>query len=303
MTSPDPAGAAMTDAAETTPAPTGTRNRVVVGVDDSDPSRVALDLAVAEAELRHRPLHLVHADPFGLAAHSDAGPLPDEPGYGIGEARARPRAAAPRITVTGEVARGFPQPVLIAASREAELIVIGDRRLGAVARALNDTVAGEVTLRASCPTLVARAAAAPDGPVVVGVDGSGDAQAAVGFAAAEADLRGCAVLVVHAWTRPGPHRPGSALPVDLATDSVRAGAERLLSESIAGWPAKFPGVDFQRLLVHGHPRQALMDAGQSAGLLVVGSRGRTEPPVWELGSVSRYLLHHAPCPLVVVPRH
>lgn len=282
---------------------TRARNRIVVGVDDTDQNRIAVDLAIAEAVLRRRPLHLVHADPFGQPAHSDTGPLPDEPGYGLLEAMARIRTLAPQIAATGEVVRGFPQPVLIAASREAELIVIGDRRLGALARALNDTVAGEVTLRASCPTLVARTAGTPDGPIVVGVDGSGDSQAAVGFAAAEADLRGCPVLVVHAWTRPGPHRPGSVSPVDLHADSVRSRAERLLSETTVGWHEKYPGVDFRHWLPHGHPRQALMDAGHTAGVLVVGTRGRTEPPVVELGSVSRYLLHHAPCPLVIVPRH
>lgn len=281
---------------------TRTRHRIVVGVDDSAASRVAVDAAATEAAIRGRPLHIVHADPFGRAAQSDTGTLPDEPGYGVLDAMARARAAA-RIDVTGEVARGFPQPVLIAASRTAELVVIGDRGLGAVGRALYDTVAGEVTTRAYCPVLVARAADAPDGPVVVGVDGSADSQSALAFAAAEADLRGCAALVVHAWTRPGPHAPGSVLPLDLDTDSVRAGAERLLSETTVGWAEKYPGVHFQHALVHGHPRQALLEAGQDAGLLVVGARGRTTPPVTDLGSVSQYLLHHAPCPLVVVPRH
>ncbi|GAA2004690.1 universal stress protein [Catenulispora subtropica] len=281
---------------------TSRRNRIVVGVDDSDQSRIAVEAAAAEALLRHRPLHLVHADPFGRAARSDTGPLPDEPGYGLLDGVQRARAAAPGIPVSGEVVPGFPQPVLVDQSREAELVVIGDRGLNALARGVYDTVAGEVTLRASCPVLVARTADTPDGPVVVGVDGSPDAQAALGCAAAEADLRGCAVLVVHAWSRPGPHVPGSVLPVDLATDSVRARAERLLSETTVGWHEKYPGVDFRRALVHGHPRQALMEAGRSASLVVVGTRGRTEPPVWELGSVSRYLLHHSTYQLIVVRR-
>ncbi|NUR29233.1 MAG: universal stress protein, partial [Catenulispora sp.] len=111
---------------------TTTRNRIVVGVDGSGESRVAVDAAAAEAVLRNRPLHIVHADPFGLPAHSDSAPLPDEPDYGVNAALARARAGAPGIAVTAEVARGFPQPVLVAASRAAELVVIGDRRLGAI---------------------------------------------------------------------------------------------------------------------------------------------------------------------------
>ena len=281
---------------------TRTRNRIVVGVDDSEASRIAVEAAAAEAVLRACPLHVVHADPFGAAVRPGAGALADEAGHVLTDAVARARAAAPGITVTGELARGFPQPVLIDASREAELVVVGDRRLGTLTRAMHDTIAGEVTLRAYCPVLVALTADAPDGPIIVGVDGSADAQAAMGFAAAEADLRRRAVLVVHAWTRPGPWMPGSMLPLDLDTDSVQAGAQRLLSEASVGWREKYPGVDFRLSLTHGHPREALMTAGRDAPLLVVGSRGRTTPLIPELGSVTQYLLHHAPCSLAVVPR-
>ncbi|GAA1971301.1 universal stress protein [Catenulispora subtropica] len=275
----------------------------MVGVDDSEASRIAVRAACAEAILHHCPLHIVHADPFGEPTHSAAGPLPDVQGYGLVDALTRAREATARIAVTGEVARGFPEPVLIAMSRQAELVVIGHRGLGALARALFDTVGSEVTRRAGCPVLVARAPDLPDGPVVVGVDGSPDSQAAAEFAVVEAGMRGCAVHVMHVWSRPGPHAPGSVLPVDLDAESVQAGAERLLSETMAGWGDAYPDVDIQHSLVHGHPRQVLTEAAASASLLVVGARGRTTPPVPGLGSVSRHLLHHAACSLAVVPRH
>ncbi|MEY9928056.1 nucleotide-binding universal stress UspA family protein [Catenulispora sp. GP43] len=263
--------------------------RVVVGVDDSDNSLIALDAAAAEAALRRRPLHVVHADPF---AGSAAEGLP-EPGLWVDRAVRRAGAGHPELTVTGEVARGFPQAVLVGASRDAELVVIGDRGLGALARALAETVAGALVLKTSCPVLVTRGLGDPGGPIAVGVDGSAVSQSAVGFAFAEADLRGRRLAVVHAWTRPEPHLPGVVV-------SVRIGAERLVSEASAGWCEKYPDVLVSDVLVHGLPRHALIDAGESASLMVVGARGRTMPA--GLGSVSRHLVYRAPCPVVVVPR-
>jgi nucleotide-binding universal stress UspA family protein len=277
--------------------------RVIVGVDDTDNSVVALDAAAAEAALRRRPLHVIHADPFATAASTTTGPLPDEPGRWVTRAMERAAATHPGLTVTGEVARGFPQPVLVEASRDAELVVIGDRGLGALARALVETVAGGLTVRAACPVLVTRGLGDPAGAIAVGVDGSPYSEAAVGFAFAEADLRAHRLTLVHAWSLPGPRKPGAVLPIDLDATSVRAGAERMMAEVSAGWREKYPGVRARNLLVHGHPREALTEVGQAESLIVVGTRGRTVPEVPQLGSVSRHLLYHAPCPIVVVPRH
>lgn len=281
---------------------TGMARRVVVGVDDSDNSLFALDAAASEAALRHAPLHVVHADPFATATDGIAGPLPGAAGRWVNRAVERARGAYPHLDVTGEVVRGFPQAVLAGASRDADLVVVGDRGLGAVARAMLETVAGALVLRAACPVLVTRGVADPAAPILVGVDGSADSQAAVAFAFGEADLRGSRLTVVHAWTRPGHRAPGAVMPLDFAASSVRDQAERLVSEASAGWREKYPDVATRHLLLHGHPRQALAEAGQGASLLVVGTRGRTTPPVEGIGSVSRHLVYRAPCPIVVVPR-
>jgi len=280
---------------------TGPGPVVVVGVDDSDNSLVAVDAAATEAALRHLPLHIVHADPFESAADTTGGPLPGEPGRCVNRAMERAQAAHPDLEVIGEVARQFPQPALVKASSDAELVVIGDRGLKAVARALLDTVAGGLVRQASCPVLVTRGLGVPDGPIVVGVDGSPNSQAAVGFAFAEADLHSRPLMIVHAWSRPGPHQPGSPLPRDFDATSIQAGAERLLSEATAGRPEEYPDVGFSHRVVHGHARQALIAAGTEASLVVVGAHGRRLPPLPEPGSVTRHLVYHAPCPLVVVP--
>jgi nucleotide-binding universal stress UspA family protein len=276
--------------------------RVVVGVDDTDTSLTALDAAAAEAALRRQPLHVVHADPFATAATTAAGPLPEEPGRWVTRAMERASAAHPDLTVTGEVARGFPQAVLLEASHDAGLVVIGDRGLGLLSRALLETVAGGLTLRAACPVLVTRGPGTPNGAIAVGVDGSPYSEAALGFAFAEAQLRGRRVILVNAWSRPGPRGAGTVLPIDFDAMSVRARAERMVSELAAGWREKYPDVKVRSMVVHGHPREALTEIGQAVSLMVVGTRGRTMPQAPQLGSVSRHLLYHAPCPVVIVPR-
>lgn len=280
---------------------TGPAHGIVVGVDDSDNSLVAVDAAALEAALRHLPLHVVHADPFESAADTTAGPLPMEAGRCVNRAMERALAVRPGLLVTGEMVRDFPQPALTRASWDAELVVIGDRGLTAVARALLDTVAGSLVRHASCPILITRGIGTPDGPIVVGVDGSPASQAAVAFAFAEADLRGRPLTLVHAWSRPGPHPPGSPLPLDFDARSLQAGAERLVSEVAVGLHEKYPDVRTRHWVPHEHPRQALIEAGGQACLLVVGAHGRAVPPVPEPGSVSRYLVYHAPCPVVIVP--
>jgi nucleotide-binding universal stress UspA family protein len=93
--------------------------------------------------------------------------------------------------------------------------------------------------------------------------------------------------------RPVTHLTGAAA-------SVRIEAERLAAEASAGWCEKYPDVVVSDVLVHGHPRHALIEAGESASLMVVGIRGRSMPA--GLGSVSRHLVYRAPCPVVVVSR-
>lgn len=277
-------------------------NRIVVGVDETEGALAAVDVAATEAALRGRPLHIVYADPFATPDSTTAQRLPDdESGRLVSAAMARARATEPGIIVTGEVARGFAQPVLIAESRVAELVVVGHRDAGALDRLLTEPVAAEVEVGTACPLMMVRGTVEGDGPVVVGVDGSPSSQAAVAFAFAEADLRERRLVMVHAWSLPGPHAVDGTLPVDFVTGSVAAGAQRLVAEAAAGWREKYPTVSVEEAVVHGHPRQVMTETANGASLIVVGIRGRTERPIIRLGSVSRHLLHHAPCPVAIVP--
>ena len=126
--------------------------------------------------------------------------------------------------------------------------------------------------------------------IVVGIDGSEDGQRALAWAIDEARARGGAVEVVHVWTWLG----ASTIEAD-----TRQLARETLDVSVA--KAETDGVDVRARLIEGRPVASLVGAAKGADLLVVGSRGHGGLAATVLGSVSTGVVHHAPCPIVVVP--
>ena len=144
------------------------------------------------------------------------------------------------------------------------------------------------------------------GTIVVGVDESAAAHAALRFAAEEAGLRGARLVAVHAWTyfaAPGIGEPGMAMPegdVPGLLEAEREAAEKRLRRAI---DEAFPGgsqVEVEARLVDSDAAHALLSQGAGADLIVVGSRGRGDIASALLGSVSSHVVHHADCPVVVV---
>jgi nucleotide-binding universal stress UspA family protein len=142
------------------------------------------------------------------------------------------------------------------------------------------------------------------GRIVVGVDGSEHAAAALRWAQAEALIRGAPLVAVHAWTWVPPPPLGApdllAVPVgDVAGDLEveEAAAGRVLDDALAGAD---PALTIERRLVEGDPAEALLGEAGSDDLLVVGSRGHGGIKTALLGSVSNHVIQHAPCPVVVV---
>ena len=143
------------------------------------------------------------------------------------------------------------------------------------------------------------------GVIVVGVDSSDGAKAALWFALEEAKLRGARLRAVHAW-----HYPSIGVPAIEASGQPLFGVE--FADLQRGAEASFqaalreaipdPGeVDVEHRVVEGSAAVALVEESRGADLLVVGSRGLGGFRGLLLGSVGQQLAHHAACPVVIVP--
>lgn len=136
--------------------------------------------------------------------------------------------------------------------------------------------------------------------IVVGVDGSSHAQAALRFAVAEARLRGATVEAVMAWHLP--YYGGVAgMPLPLDSEGIERSYRAELDQAVARADAGGLAAPIERHLVEGTPAGVLIDASKGASLLVVGSRGRGGFVGLLLGSVSQQVAAHARCPVVIVP--
>ena len=135
--------------------------------------------------------------------------------------------------------------------------------------------------------------------IVVGVDHSDGAKAALRFALGEAELRQTSLRVVHAWQLgyvAASFIPGSYPEFGDELDELRDAAEATLHEIVPT-----PGaVEIERRVVEGAPSAVLVDESRDAELLVVGSRGLGGFSGLLLGSVSQQCAHHAACPVVIV---
>lgn len=136
--------------------------------------------------------------------------------------------------------------------------------------------------------------------IVVGVDGSQNSRDALRWAVAEAALRDARVLTVHAFVAQQTVTAyGGLYVMELDFESLREAARELLEKAIEEVAPDAP-MEIVQIVTEGAPAAVLVAAAKDASLLVVGSRGRGGFKGLLLGSVSQQVVHHAPCPVVVV---
>ncbi|CCK32498.1 UspA domain-containing protein [Streptomyces davaonensis JCM 4913] len=284
---------------------------VVVGVDGSESSLSAVEIAAREAALRGVGLRLVHA--FGWPSlHVPPRVPPWSPASAgvrelidgtLTEAERRAHTIAPHLDIAREVVVGEPLMVLELETRTASLAVVGSRGLSRFGSLLLGSTAGHLAAHGRCPVLIVRGRPEPAGPVLLAVDGSPRSEAAVEFAFAHASLHGTGLLALHAWntrTERVYDSPGDPPFVTYDEDRLHDEEERVLAEALGGLGEKYPDVEVERRLVRGRIRHTLIEATAEAGLVVVGARGRGGFTGLLLGSVSQAVLHHAECPVAVV---
>jgi nucleotide-binding universal stress UspA family protein len=294
----------------------GGRDRIVVGVDGTLESRHAATWGLDEAVHRKEAVELVHAyeyPPPLLPFYDSATELGEDHLREVArEAMSREVAdtiaSGPGVPVTGEVREGPPIQVLLDVARGARMLVVATRGTGPLGELVVGSTGTALAGQAACPVVVVPSpketpAQGGPGPVVVGVDGSPHGQGALRQALEEAALHGLPLVVVHAW-----HQVPGGLSVSAAEQRRRfrpdeVSHELLVSEALAGAAQRFPEVAVTAWVRQDHPVRALLETarGRDASLLVVGARGSGGYPGMALGSVALGVLHHATCPVCVVP--
>ena len=279
--------------------------KIVVGTDGSPSGTTAVRWAAGVAERGGRPLHVVvayHWQVPGRWYGIGSGPIAAEERAGAiaAAATAEARSAAPHVEVTNSLVLGDPAPVLLDAAEGASMLVVGNRGRGGFGGLLLGSVGVHVATHARCPVAVVRGRPEnPFGPVVVGVDGSAPADAAVALAFEQAADRRCPVHAVRAQTVPLPPLRVGLPPITHEPTRVRNELRRQLVQQLAGWCAKYPDVAADCEVVTGSPGAVLVDESRRAQLVVLGIRGRGSRGGFLPGGVGPRVLHHAQCPVLI----
>jgi nucleotide-binding universal stress UspA family protein len=282
---------------------------IIVGVDGSPASDAAVSWAAHDAVMRGVPLTLMHVQDPVSRTWSQAKELEEVAGWQKAEGRGILANASKiahdiandtsQITINGELQFSAPGPTLVDRSEDAELIVVGTDGRGALARGLLGSISSGLVRHARCPVAVIhdvepRIPHPTNAPVLVGVDGSSASELATEIAFDEASRRRVGLIALHAWSaREFIELPGVDWP------AVKAEADRLVSEALAGWQERYPDVTVTKLVVCDQPARALVETSQSAQLVVVGSHGRNALTRTFLGSVSNAVVQSVRVPVIV----
>jgi nucleotide-binding universal stress UspA family protein len=260
-------------------------NSIVAGFDGSDVARDAVLWAAAEAHGRGHPLVLARS--YERPLLTDVGLLPDDArewhcDHSLRVLADECRLVHPGLNVRCTTRAGHPGPVLarLCAQLDAELVVLGSRGHGPVARLVLGSTAAELVHLLDRPVVVVRGAVGP-GPVLLGLAGTDTDGQAIGFAFESAARHGAPLHAVH-----GDHH---------------ARAPQALEQVLAPWRERYPSVEVHTEVVGGKPAQALLERSAGARLLVVGSHHHNAAHRMLRGSISHATLYHADCPVAVVP--
>ncbi|GAA3816450.1 universal stress protein [Streptomyces phyllanthi] len=296
---------------------------VIAGVDGPAESLSAVHWAAREALRRGVSLRIVHAWQWhprpaaSVPADRTQGEWAEET---LDRAVAGVRAAHPGLQVVDQLVSGSATAGLLAAAKDAELLVLGSRGLGGVAGFLLGSVSQRVVARSSLPVVLVRAGETfagehlpaadgvspeeiPESPyrdVVLGLDTRRPCDELIEFAFASARRCGAPLHVVHAFRAASVDGPeGRRAPA--FGPELLAAHEHTVVAALRPWSEKFPEVSVTETVAEGRAATEVVRAATGAALVVVGRRARDSRLGTRIGPVAHAVLHHAGCPVAVVP--
>ncbi|MDR2280091.1 MAG: universal stress protein [Gordonia sp. (in: high G+C Gram-positive bacteria)] len=283
---------------------------ILVGVDGSEASTDAVKWAARAAQAEHLPLKIVAAYTSTTSDYAPGLVIPQdvidairsEATKAVQSAAETAREEVPGIDLSGSIVEGDAARVMLELGAQAQTIVLGTRGLGSVKGLFLGSVSTNVAAHAKGRVvIVPHGALGGDGPVVVGVDDSAISDPAVAEAYRQADLRSRPLVAVHTWTPLDADALHGFGLDETEIDEMSKQAVEAVAERMAGYSQDYPDVDVQRVVIPEEPAKAILDAaGDSASLIVMGSRGRGGFTGLLLGSRSQKVLHHAKVPVMIV---
>jgi nucleotide-binding universal stress UspA family protein len=275
---------------------------IVVGVEGTEPSRVALRWSMKRATATDSDVRLVtvvDSEWAGVGSriledmHADAEHLLErEAEYA--------RALAPGVSVSTELREGDLMDELIAASRDCDLIAVGTHKTGFIHGKVFGSRSLQLAAAAYSPVAIVPQTSRRDGQgIVVGVDESDAGRSAIRFAAAEAERTRQPLIFLRATDAP-------VLPEDRDDEQrdrdryFEGQAKAILAEASDIAKSVDPTVEVRSRSVRRPPAEALLDSSAGADLLVIGSSRREGSARRMLGSVSHDVLINLVGPTIVV---
>lgn len=254
---------------------------------------------------------VVHAFIWPLFPHVPLGPSAYGPPDGglraaaeriVDDSVRRAATGAAGLRVEGALVTGAADMVMLTEARSAELVVVGSRGLGGFTGLLVGSVSAHLAAHAPCSIVVIRPASAlrnsPTGATavcVVGIDDPSTSDEVLAFAFAEASRLGLALTVVHCMAAMPAQR---GIPQDTTEKAWEIRSR--LSDAVAPWRQKYPGIRAEIEVVSKPPARTLVEMSRQALLVVVGSHGAGGFRGMLLGSTSQQVLHHAAAPVAIV---
>lgn len=269
---------------------------VVVGVDDFEHSGSLIGTAAREAKVRGTALWLAHAydgytaTPPGVASgFAPEQILRDTAEEQLAALAAKVRADHPDLHVETAAAAGPAASALAQLAGLASLLVVGGRGHSGLTGKLLGSVSLGVLAHSRCPVFVARGSCDRNSQrLMLGVDVHQDPRTGpevLEFAFKEAARRDAGLYAFYAWE-----------------DPADWGREKLAAV-LAPWQQMFATVRVASDVLTGLPAKLLVEASELVDLVVIGGRVHEGGDGMRVGAIAHTVLHHAGCPVVVVPEH
>ena len=291
--------------------PEQTGDRIVVGIGDSgaDHYLAALHVAARMSRQRELTITLVHGClPRLSIAPSGSEALQRHVAHGLRLVEEARLALSPMVDASTQIGlAAVPKTgvdALLQESQTAEALIVQHRNLPVLSRAFNSATSHTVAAQAACPVLVVRhdqLDADSKRGIVVGI-GPHSGGRALEAGVVEATARKCPLIAVHVWDLPfSPTYGGRVDPDEEELAEATRWADSFLARAVANVATRHPEVEFHARTVRGVIEDGLLQECEDAELLIVERHRDAHLASIGLGTLTRHLIDHAPCPVMITP--